>query len=131
MKFESINIYLTGIFVYKYQNNHLPRTFLNYFVKITDKHDHYTRSVTGMVLFVNYCRTNYRGFALSMRGLKIWNTIPNQIRQLNSLVQCYSNWAAAWYWAAAIWLPGRGDLVTGPWTDTQNCILYINFKFKN
>jgi len=52
MKFESINIYLTGIFVYKYQNKHLSKMFLNYFVKITDKHDHYTRSVTGMGLYI-------------------------------------------------------------------------------
>jgi len=61
--------------------------FLNYFVKITDRHDHYTRSVAGMGLSIKYCRTNYRGFALSMRGPKTWNTMPNQIRQLNSLVQ--------------------------------------------
>src|SRR6218665_3683525 len=86
MKFESINIYLTGIFVYKYQNNHLPRMFLNYCVKITDRHDHYTRSVTGMGLSIKFRRTNYRGFALSMRWPKTWNTIPTQIRQLNSLV---------------------------------------------
>src|SRR6218665_151592 len=87
MKCESIDIYLTCIFVYKYQNNHLQRMFLNYFVKITDKHDHYTRSVTGMGRSVKYCRTNYRGFALSIMGPKIWNTILHQIRQLNSLVQ--------------------------------------------
>jgi len=71
MKFESINIYLTGIFVYKDQNNHLPKMFLNYIVKITDKHDHYTRYVTSMGLSVKYCRTNYRGFSLFIRGYKI------------------------------------------------------------
>jgi len=88
MKFESINIYLTGIFIYKYQNNHLPIIFLNYFVKITDKHDYYTRFVTGVGLSVKYCRTNYRGFSLSIRESKIWNIISNQIRQLNKLGHC-------------------------------------------
>jgi len=87
MKFESIYVYLTGLFVYKVINKCFPDIFLNYFIKITDTYKHYTRATCGQGLIVNYARTNYRKFALSTRGPKVWNDIPLSIRHIDNFCQ--------------------------------------------
>ena len=47
MKFDYINHYLIGNFLYKYFNNLLPHVFINFFTKTFDVHEHYTRAVGG------------------------------------------------------------------------------------
>src|SRR6218665_3783637 len=44
MRFYNLNMYLTRIFVYKFMNNLLPKSFVNYFVKTTDTHKYITRA---------------------------------------------------------------------------------------
>ena len=57
MKFDNINSYLTGTFIYKYRNNYLPVIFTNYFSKMVNTHDHYKRALEGGGLTVKYART--------------------------------------------------------------------------
>jgi len=40
MKFDCINRYLTGNFLFKYFNNLLPPVFTNFFTKTIDVHEH-------------------------------------------------------------------------------------------
>src|SRR6218665_1229591 len=94
MKFESINVYLTGLFVHKAIKKCLPHIFLNYCIKITDTYKHYTRATCGQGLIVNYVRTDYRKFALSLRGPKVWNDIglPLSIRHIDNFCKFKKKW---------------------------------------
>ena len=49
-------MYFTGIFVYKFMNNLLPKSFKNYFVRTPDTHTYNTRAAGG--LSAQYTRTN-------------------------------------------------------------------------
>src|SRR6218665_2418194 len=62
LKFQQINRYLIGIFMYKAINKLLPIMFQNFFVRRDEEHDHYTRASGN--LSVQYARTNYRRFSL-------------------------------------------------------------------
>ena len=55
IKFENINTYLMGLFVYKSVCNILPPSVQNYFIKRVDVHEHFTRASGG--LSVQYSRT--------------------------------------------------------------------------
>jgi len=90
IKFENINTYLMGLFVYKSVCNILPPSVQNYFIKRVDVHEHFTRASGG--LSVQYSRTNYRRFAVSCRGPIIWNGIPKEISALPSLYQFKRAW---------------------------------------
>lgn len=92
MKFDCINRYLTGNFLFKYFNNLLPPVFTNFFTKTIDVHEHYTRAVSGLT--VQYARTNYRRFSLYCKGPIIWNDIPANIRAVKSFPQFKSLWKA-------------------------------------
>jgi len=90
IKFENINTYLMGLFVYKSVCNILPPSVQNYFIKRVDVHEHFTRASGG--LSVQYSRTNYRRFAVSCRDPIIWNGIPKEISALPSLYQFKRAW---------------------------------------
>jgi|SRR6218665_2853373 len=87
MKFECINIYLTGTFVYKVINKLLPEIFLSYFSKITDKHKYSTRATSGQGLIVKFVRTNYRKLTLNIRELRYGMIYPISIRQVDNICQ--------------------------------------------
>ena len=57
MKFECINIYLTGIFAYKAINKFLPEIYFCYVLKITDKYKYSTRATSDQRLIVKFART--------------------------------------------------------------------------
>jgi len=48
--------------------------------------------MSGQGLIVKFARMNYRKFALSIRGPKIWNDIPISIRQVDNICQFKRNW---------------------------------------
>ena len=48
IKFENINTYVMGLFVYQTVYNLLPPSVQNYFIKIIDFHEHFTRASGGL-----------------------------------------------------------------------------------
>jgi len=78
--------------VHKFINKCLPHIFLNYCIKITDTYKHYTRTTNGQGLIVNYVRTNYRKFSLSLRVPKVWNDTPLSIRHTDNFCQFKKTW---------------------------------------
>ncbi len=82
LKFEQINRYLIGLFMYKALNKLLPPMFQHYFTKRHDVHDYYTRASGS--LSVQYARTDYRRFSLSCKGPIIWNKIPSHISNVST-----------------------------------------------
>ena len=89
-KFDCINRYLIGNFLFKYFNNHLPPVFINFFTKTIDVHEHYTIEQWGSS--IQYARTNYRRFSLFCKGPLIWNDIPANIWAVMSFSQFKSLW---------------------------------------
>ena len=80
-------MYFTGIFVYKFMNNLLPKSFVNYYAKTADRPTHkYNTRIAGD-LSAQYARTNYRKLALGCRGPVglIWNAIPPALQALQPL----------------------------------------------
>lgn len=90
MRFENINRYLIGIFMYKFINNLLPHSSGRYFVRIGDLHGYNTRAAGG--LFKYYARTNYRQFSISYRGPVVWNDIPRSMQELRTVTMFKSSW---------------------------------------
>ena len=90
LKFQQINRYLIGIFMYKAINKLLPIMFQNFFVRRDEEHDHYTRASGN--LSVQYARTNYRRFSLFCKGPIIWNEIPFNICKVTMLVTFKKIW---------------------------------------
>jgi len=68
IKFENINTYLMGLFVYKSICKILPPSAQNYFTKRVDVHEHFISESGG--LSVQYSRTNYRRFAVWFNNLE-------------------------------------------------------------
>ena len=74
-----------GNFVYESINNigH-SQSVINY-TTASDVHDHNTRFANLGYLFVNYVRTNRYGLkALKYEGVKLWATIPTNVKQCRS-----------------------------------------------
>src|SRR6218665_1363957 len=64
-----INYYQVKIFMYRYLNNFLPDSFIKYFTKVEDVHEHYTWFSLG--LSIQYARTNYYRFSITCTDPKI------------------------------------------------------------
>ena len=69
MKFESINTYLTGLFMFKGNNDLFPSIFLNIFAQNTDIHNYDTRQKFNLHIFP--CRTNLTLFSIKYHGSRI------------------------------------------------------------
>jgi len=82
----NINKIHTAIFMYKYVNDLLPRSFKNKFVSANQIHSYSTRE--SCLYRLPLCRTEHYKCALQYRGPLIWNALPIDIRlalTLNSM----------------------------------------------
>ena len=77
LKCEDIHKLFVGIFVYKQQNNLLPTIFSNYFHARNNIHNIQTRNSER--LFVPRCRLKTCQKSIKFAGVKIWNSIPQDI----------------------------------------------------
>ena len=82
MNIYQLNTYLTALFMFSYLNNKLPETFNDYFTNNESLHKHNTRSATN--IHINYQRTNYGKFCVQYRGAKLWNSLPDNLRNQKS-----------------------------------------------
>ena len=78
----NINVLQQATFVYKSLNKMLPIPYHSFFKTINDVHEHDTRSKLNIHSIS--VRTNVRKFSIKIRGQKIWNSIPNNIRCASS-----------------------------------------------
>ena len=77
-----LNTFLTSLFMYSQRADMLPNTFKNYFVQNKQFHQHNTRS--SAKLHIRYTRTNYGKFSLKARGAKLWNNLPDEVKDAKS-----------------------------------------------
>jgi hypothetical protein len=66
-----VNMYCTGIFMFKYHKKLLPDIFTNMFMKQTDLHSHNTRFCNNYTIPIN--RTNKKQNSISYYGVHFWN----------------------------------------------------------
>jgi hypothetical protein len=83
LKICDINSLQVGCFVYKATHNILPPSFCNYFMLNSDVHDHYTRKSSDIHSLES--RTSIRQYNVRLYGIKIWNSIPTDIKQSKSI----------------------------------------------
>ena len=68
--------------MYKLKNNKLPSMIPHMFITNENIHSHNTRNKEGYL--IPSVRTNYRKFTVSYAGPILWNSFPQQLRQLPS-----------------------------------------------
>ena len=83
MKFEFLNKFLTGLFMFKIMNNLLPAFCQDLFIVNQDIHHYDTRQKHNLHIF-RY-RVNTSLFSIKINGPRIWNELPISLRTLSSL----------------------------------------------
>ena len=83
LKICDINVVQVATFMFRYVNNLLPSSFVNYFVLNSDIYGYDTRHCKDIHL--TYFRTNLRGSCIQINGLKFWNAIPVLIKNAMSV----------------------------------------------
>ena len=73
-----------GTFMYKLKNNKLPSMIPHMFIINENIHSHNTRNKEGYP--IPSVRTNCRKLTVSYAGPILWNSFPQQLRQLPSEV---------------------------------------------
>ena len=81
LPFNEINSYLILSFVHKfyYHNYLLPEILQNYFTRLTALHNHNTRQVN-YDLFRSHYSSRMSFYTLKIKGSKLWNSIPNNLK---------------------------------------------------
>jgi exonuclease III len=78
LKIKQIRVLQIGDFIYRYEHNLLPASFMGYFTLGSQIHTHNTRRATSYR--PSRARTNTRKFSMKSSGPQLWNTIPLEIR---------------------------------------------------
>ena len=77
-----INLYLTANFMYLHYHGKCPETLNDYFVINDSIHSYNTWSASKIQ--IDFKRANYGKFSLQYRGVIIWNSLPNDMKELKS-----------------------------------------------
>ena len=80
---DDINNETLAIFMFKYFNKGLPESFQNFFKLNKDLHNYNTRSA--FQVHKQRVRTNYKKYSTEYKGTQIWNNLPDDIKDSNSL----------------------------------------------
>ena len=83
MKFENLNRYLTGVFMFKIKSRISPEIMQPIFVSNFDVHTDNAKQKENFHFFP--CRINISIFSIKNQGPQIWNEIPLPIRQVSSI----------------------------------------------
>ena len=84
LKLDDIMKFQLGTFMYKSKYNKLPNVIPHMFVTNENIHSHNTRNKNGYL--IPSVRTNCRKFTVGYAGPILWNSFPQELRQLPSEV---------------------------------------------
>ncbi len=79
-KLADINKYISSVFMYKHENNYLPKCFVGTFTKNQEVHHyngrfaHHSRTIK--------CKSDKMKYSIKVKGPKLWKEIPQKIRAL-------------------------------------------------
>ena len=77
------NVYIVGIFMYKYCNDDVPDIFNDFFQRNSELHNRNTRQSND--LHVRFARLDVRKFSFKIHGATTWNEIPMYIKLASSV----------------------------------------------
>ena len=80
---HELNVYIVGIFMYKYCNKGAPDIFNDFFQRNNELHNRNTRQSND--LHVRFARLDVRKFRLKIHGATIWNEILMYITLASSV----------------------------------------------
>ena len=69
-----------AVFMYKFHNRCLPSVFDNFFTQVNKRHNYNTRSVSNTFYTLPKVRTNFGIFNIRFKGLKVWNSISENLK---------------------------------------------------
>ena len=78
-----LNSFYVATFMFSYHHRLLPPSFLNLFVTNNLVHSYNTRR--GTDFRPHFCRSNAKFFSVLFQGSNIWNSLPNDIKQSETL----------------------------------------------
>jgi len=67
----------------KFKNNLLPTSCMNY-VALADTNYNYATRGKSCFKFIKY-RTSIRELSIAIRGPKVWDSLPNNIKEISSI----------------------------------------------
>jgi len=85
LKLKQIRHFQILGFMYKFTHGLLPAGFKDYFCTQSDIHTYNTRTASLSALGISFARTNRRKKSLRITGPYLWNDLPLNIRQSQSL----------------------------------------------
>ena len=115
-----------GTFMYKLKYNKLPSVIPHMFVSNENIHSHNTRNKNGYL--IPSVRTNCRKFTMGYAGPILWNSFPQQLRQLPSEVlfkKKLKSILLAMYWITHKYLNNSNDII---WRNRYCCWLWSLFQ---
>ena len=69
--------------MYDYYSDRLPRAFVDFFEKISKRHNYNIRLAARESYSLPSIRTNYGRFSLRFTGAKIWNSLNEEYKLLS------------------------------------------------
>ena len=82
LQLSDINYLYLALFMHNYVNKKLPEAFNDYATPASDMHNYNTRHASKN-LCVLPSSTNYGKFSVKLKGITIWNNLPNDIRSIH------------------------------------------------
>ena len=82
LNLESVYKLQIGKFMYQYRSGLLPYSFNNMFLVTRQVHSYGTRSLE--LFYLPQCRTSIRTFSIRFQGLKFFNSLSFEIRNVTS-----------------------------------------------
>ena len=80
---HEINVYIVGIFMYKYCNDDVPDIFNDFFQRNSELLNRNTRQSNDF--HVRFARLDVRKFSLKIHGATTWNEISMYIKHVSSV----------------------------------------------
>ena len=68
--------------MHDYYSGNLPSAFNLFFTKVNQKHNYNTRLASKISYSLSLARTNYGKFNIRFTGVKVWNSIDDQLKAL-------------------------------------------------
>ena len=69
-----------AVFMYKFHNTRIPSVFDTVFTQLNKRHNYNTRIASNMFYTLPEVRTNYGIFNIRFKGLKVWNSISENLK---------------------------------------------------
>ena len=79
LKPSDLIYFKNALFMYEYNNGSLLSAFSHFFLPLSSVHQYNTRLAKNKSFYLPKIRTNYSKFNIRFHGVKVWNSIPDNL----------------------------------------------------